>query len=209
MIPSLLWSSCSRGWDVMWEILYSKQVAVSNFQWGKNHFFDFEVSDPPWHERALLTSQSRQIEWTEGGRNILTRRQIAGGSSHKPGGAGHRKQTVLYSEWFVQCPGETSLPQTITPWFSRRWLCYETCESTRTEQTWDDCFSAQSLSLLCQLLREVKVCLPKKGISIIQLFFFFAFSLYCVWIEHFVFCNTPHKRKYDYGLSSYMQQHSG
>lgn len=36
-------------------------------------------------------SQSRQIEWRGGGRNMLTQRQIAGGSGHKPGGAGHRK----------------------------------------------------------------------------------------------------------------------
>lgn len=51
----------------------------------------FKVSDPPWHESVLLMSQSRQIEWRGGGCNMLTQRQIARGSSHKPGGAGHRK----------------------------------------------------------------------------------------------------------------------
>lgn len=128
------------------------------------------MSDPPWHEQVLLISQSRQIEWRGGGRNILTQRQIAGGSRNEPG---QREWEVFYSERFVQCPGERSLPHTVTPWFPRLWLCYETCESTRTEQTSHDCFSTQSLSQSSQL-------------SIFRI----QFSLCCLYIGHFVFWNT-------------------
>lgn len=64
----------------------------------------FKVSEPPWHEHVLLNAQSRQIQWRGGGRNVLTQRQIAGGSSQKPAVASHRKQEVFYSV-FVQCCG--------------------------------------------------------------------------------------------------------
>lgn len=105
----------------------------------------FKVSEPPWHEHVLLNSQSRQIQWRGGGRNLLTQRQIAGESSQKPAVASHRKQEVFYRV-FVQSCGERWLLQTVTPRFSRLWLCYETCESTRTKQTWENCFSAESRS---------------------------------------------------------------
>lgn len=63
MIRSVLRSSCVQ-WPVTWcgEIPHSKQFLnrrTSNE--AKTIHGTSEVSDPPWHEQALLTSQSRQI----------------------------------------------------------------------------------------------------------------------------------------------------
>ena len=163
VIPSLLWNSCSRGQERdVGKTLIQSSFKHSTSNEAKTIHGIFKVSDPPWHEQVLLISQSRQIEWRGGGRNILTRRQIAGGSRNEPGGAGRREWKVFYSERFVQCPGERSLPHTVTPWFSRLWLCYETCESTRTEQTSHDCFSTQSLSQSSHILTIFKSILKRK-----------------------------------------------
>lgn len=150
------------------------------------------------NERALLASQSRRIEWRGGGRNVLTQRQKARGSSHKPGGDGHRKRTVFYSRQCVRCPGDSLLPRTVTPWFPRLWLCYETCESTRPEQTWDVIAHSH-----CQLLREIKSegVFIQKDISIIWFFDFFLGTA-CILST---LCLTPCKWKYDCVLSSYMR----
>lgn len=119
MIPSLLWSSCSRDQDVMWGTPYSMQFQTEDSHGGKNHLcVIFKVSNPSWHEWALLAPRSRQVEWRGGGHNSLTQRQIAGGSSHKPGGDGYRKRTVFYSSQCVWCPGDSLLLQTVAPWLS-------------------------------------------------------------------------------------------
>lgn len=126
------------------------------------HWGCFKMSDPPWHEEVLLISQSRQIEWRGGG----TRHVDPTTDSRREQSQTRRsrsKEIVFYSKLFVQCPGESSLPQTVTPWFSRLWLRYETCESTRKHEM--IVFSTQSSSFSSQLLSEgsVGVFLQKKA----------------------------------------------
>lgn len=96
----------------------------------ENHSWDFKVSEPPWHEQVLLTSPSRQIQWRGGGRNMLTQRQIAGGSGWKPGGGQSQEIKSLSG-----VRGSVRSLRQSLPWFARLRLCYETCESTRTKGT--------------------------------------------------------------------------
>ena len=116
-----------------------------------------EVSDPPWHEQALLTSQSRQIRVE---RRWMRHFDPTTDSRREQSQARRSRSQEIDSVFTASglssvqgrvCSLKQSLPG--VPVFR---LCYETCGSTRTEQTWDDCYSAQPPSLPSQLQMEAR-----------------------------------------------------
>lgn len=108
-----------------------------------------EVSDPPWHDERLLASESRcaEQETTFGPDD----RKREGAATDPPPPPQSPQETVLYSWHRVQRPAHSPLPQTVAPWwvffpffsFLRLQSCYETCGSTRKEQTWACCRGAE------------------------------------------------------------------
>ena len=135
-----------------------KHFQTHSFQWGKKPFVgSLKVSDAPWHEQALLISQSRQIEWRGGWRFDPTT------ESRREQWRARGWGEVVYSESFVQSPGASTLPQTVTAGFAQILLCYETCELTRTEHQGSVLAHGQSQSL--QLLTEGKSLLMQYIIS--------------------------------------------
>lgn len=127
IIPSIC--SGTPALEARIEIRGNPFIQTVDFQIRQKPFMGFQGvwSSVAWAGAASLTEQADRVErrWTQ---HVDPTTDSRREQSQTRRSRSQEIGSVLQWVEFVQCPGESLLPQTATPWFSRFWLCYETCE---------------------------------------------------------------------------------